>query len=241
MYRGEQNFEFCEDGGMPNRPASTGWPDLPDVGEPAPPRQRRAWGKLPHAERYRRQRRDLLRGAARLASRKGYAGTRVADIVAEAGLSKSTFYEHFSSKEDCFVELHRRTSAAMLRSGIQAAEAADGAPPFEALLAVIRAMVGYVEQDPRLAVAFRTELGAAHPQIREQREENVRQITELVTALARRLRTPLDQKELDTAARIVVHGVISILPELEREPATLDEELDVVARVGTRALGFDLS
>src|SRR5919106_4833930 len=99
------------------------WPLLPALEEPQPPRERRSWGKVSHSERYRKQRTDLLRAAVRLAGRTGYEGTRVADIVAEAGLSKSTFYEHFGSKEDCFAELHRRTSAQMLRGAVETAEA----------------------------------------------------------------------------------------------------------------------
>src|SRR5436309_12108753 len=99
------------------------WPLPPEVEEPQPPHTRRSWGKVSHSERYGRQRRDLLRAAGRLAARDGYERARVGDIVAEAGLSKSTFYEHFSSKEDCFVELHRRTSAQMLRNAVGTAEA----------------------------------------------------------------------------------------------------------------------
>lgn len=215
------------------------WPSLPDVEDPAPPTKRRAWGKVSHVERYRAQRGDLLRAAARLGSRQGYEGTRVADIVAEAGLSKSTFYEHFSSKEECFVELHRRTSARMLHAGIQAAEAAEDASPYERILAVCKALVGYVERDPRLAAAMRTELSAAQPAIRGQRAENQRRIIELFAVLAKRCGTPLDDDEVEITARILVLGVIELLPDLERDPDWLDETLRAVARVACRAWGFE--
>jgi AcrR family transcriptional regulator len=36
-------------------------------------------------------------------ARHGYAGTTVRELVALAGVSKSTFYEHFESKQDCFL------------------------------------------------------------------------------------------------------------------------------------------
>ena len=35
-------------------------------------------------------------------ARHGYAGTTLRELVALAGVSKSTFYEHFESKQDCF-------------------------------------------------------------------------------------------------------------------------------------------
>lgn len=216
------------------------WPVPPDVREPAPPERRRAWGKVSHEERYRAQRRDLLRAAARLGGRLGYDGTRVADIVAEAGLSKSTFYEHFSSKEDCFVELHRRTSAHMLQAGIDAAEATADDPPYERILAVCRALVGYVERDPRLAAVMRTELGAAQPAIREHREENRERIVELFVVLAERCGTDLSTDDLGIASRVLVLGVTEMLPDVERDPDDLDETLRAVARVACRAFGFPL-
>jgi AcrR family transcriptional regulator len=34
---------------------------------------------------------------------KGYRSVTVADVVRRAGVSRSAFYENFSSKEDCFL------------------------------------------------------------------------------------------------------------------------------------------
>ena len=36
-------------------------------------------------------------------SASGYADTTLRELVALAGVSKSTFYEHFESKQDCFL------------------------------------------------------------------------------------------------------------------------------------------
>jgi AcrR family transcriptional regulator len=38
----------------------------------------------------------------------GYAGTRVADVIAKAGVSRKTFYEHFRDLEDCFLASYDR-------------------------------------------------------------------------------------------------------------------------------------
>ncbi|TKJ34385.1 TetR/AcrR family transcriptional regulator [Blastococcus sp. CCUG 61487] len=45
-------------------------------------------------------RRRLLRAAADVFARRGYDGTRVADIAAEAGLSNSALYAYFTSKAE---------------------------------------------------------------------------------------------------------------------------------------------
>jgi AcrR family transcriptional regulator len=54
-----------------------------------------------HAEQVRQ---SILTAAARLFPRKGYRGTRVADIIEEVGITPPVFYSHFASKQDLFVE-----------------------------------------------------------------------------------------------------------------------------------------
>lgn len=212
------------------------WPAPPDVAEPQPAQPRRAWGKLPYEERYRRQRSDLLRSAARIATREGYAGTRIADIVSEAGLSKGTFYEHFASKEDCFVELYRRTNAAMLRAGIAAAEANLDRGPYQTISAVIRALTGYVARDPRLAEVLRAEVGASQPAIEAERTANLQRIAELFSALGSRVGSPLPAGELGLVSRVLVRGVTAVLGEV-RGAHDASARIDAIARMGCRALG----
>lgn len=216
------------------------WPALPDIADPEPIQARRAWGKLPYQTRYRKQRRDLLLAAGRLAAQRGYQGTRISDIVAEAGLSKATFYEHFASKQECFLELYRRTNAAMVRVGIQAAELQfeRGGSSYETVLAVIGAMTGYVARDPRLAEVLRVEAGAAEPAIDAQRKQNVSRVVDFFVALATKLGSPLADDELRLAATIVVQGVTSILPDLRRHRGTFDAQMEVIAGLGCRALAL---
>jgi AcrR family transcriptional regulator len=37
------------------------------------------------------------------AAQRGFAKTRVADVIARAGVSRRTFYAHFMDRESCFV------------------------------------------------------------------------------------------------------------------------------------------
>jgi len=48
----------------------------------------------------------MLHAMTRAVSEKGYAKVTVADIVALAGVSRRTFYEHFKDVEDCFVSAY---------------------------------------------------------------------------------------------------------------------------------------
>ena len=47
----------------------------------------------------------LLDAAAKVIAKRGYKASTVDAVIAEAGLSKGTFYWHFDSKEDLFVSL----------------------------------------------------------------------------------------------------------------------------------------
>ena len=212
------------------------WPDPPVVEEATPARPRRAWAKVPHEQRYKQQRRDLLRAAAKLASRNGYHATRLADIVAEAGLSKSTFYEHFASKEECFVELYRRVSAALLRTGVQAAEDTLPQGPYETVLAVIRAVTGYVAQNRRLADVLREEIAASHPAIAQERAETHRRMAELLVVVARKVGSPLDDDELRVSMSVLVQGMTAVLPQLSRK-GELETHLEPIAGLACRAIG----
>jgi AcrR family transcriptional regulator len=62
---------------------------------------------LPAPEQHRRR---LLDAMAHTVSRKGYAATTIADLAAEARVSRRTFYEHFASKSDCLIALYEAAS-----------------------------------------------------------------------------------------------------------------------------------
>ncbi|WP_067816611.1 TetR/AcrR family transcriptional regulator [Nocardia inohanensis] len=50
------------------------------------------------------QRGRLIEAMVECVEAKGYAATTLTDLVARARVSRSTFYEHFTNKEQCFVE-----------------------------------------------------------------------------------------------------------------------------------------
>jgi len=58
----------------------------------------------------------LLQGMAEVVQQKAYTTITIADIVQRAGVSKRSFYEHFDSKEACFLALYRAASASALRT-----------------------------------------------------------------------------------------------------------------------------
>ena len=75
-----------------------------------------ARGSATHQHRPR-----LLEGMAVCLTKKGFVDTTIAEIAAAAHVSKRTFYEHFSSKQECLVALYQETITAGLNALHQAA------------------------------------------------------------------------------------------------------------------------
>jgi hypothetical protein len=58
-------------------------------------------------DRSKRTEQQILNAALRVFSRDGISRSRIADIAAEAGISTSTLYEYYKSKEDLAYDLPR--------------------------------------------------------------------------------------------------------------------------------------
>jgi AcrR family transcriptional regulator len=104
----------------------------------------------------------LVVAAVDLFTEQGYDATTVAQIVERAGVTKSTFFRHFSDKRELLVA-GQETLSKLLADGI--AEAPVGASPLEAVAVGLERASGAMgptnrELGPRLkaAVAASTEL-----------------------------------------------------------------------------------
>jgi AcrR family transcriptional regulator len=73
-------------------------------------------------------RRRLLEGMAAAIRECGYRDSTVADVVRHARTSRRTFYEHFGSKQACYIALLQECNAAMVR---QIAAAVDPRAPWD--------------------------------------------------------------------------------------------------------------
>ncbi|MBO0746759.1 MAG: TetR/AcrR family transcriptional regulator [Acidimicrobiaceae bacterium] len=62
--------------------------------------------RLPREVVLESQRRRIIEAMIASVGTNGYEGTSVADVLERAGVSRATFYEHFSDKLDCFLAAH---------------------------------------------------------------------------------------------------------------------------------------
>jgi AcrR family transcriptional regulator len=125
------------------------------------------------------QRGRMLGAMADAVAHKGYAGTTVADVVAGAGVSRKTFYEHFRDKEDCFLAAFD-TSVDLLLGAIMAARApGDDSSWIGLMRARARAYLETLASEPAFARTFLIEVFAAGPRALERRAEVLRRFAQL--------------------------------------------------------------
>lgn len=103
----------------------------------------------------------LLRGLAAAIVEKGYAATTIADVVRHARVSKRTFYEHFSAKEDCYLALYNALNDHLLAV---IAQAVEGPGPWrDRVQAASRAYLSELAAQPALTRTFLVDIQAAGP------------------------------------------------------------------------------
>jgi AcrR family transcriptional regulator len=117
------------------------------------------------------QRGRMLAAMATAVGERGYGAVAVADVIAGAGVSRRTFYEHFDNKEECFLAAYDAGVDAMLGAiddAIGEAAAAGGGA-----LAIARAGTARYLQtlaaNPAFARTFLVEVLAAGPSALERR------------------------------------------------------------------------
>lgn len=127
-------------------------------------------------------RRRLLEGLAASIEERGYRETTVADIVRHARTSKRTFYDHFATKEACFVELlsaNNEELVTMLR------EAVDPAASWrEQVRQAVTAYVESIEAKPAITLSWIRELPALGDGARPMLRRGFSRLASTVSALS---------------------------------------------------------
>jgi len=80
---------------------------------------------LSREEVARSQRERIIHGMAAAMAEDGYVGTSVTAILKRAGVSRQTFYEQFSSKEECFAATYAWAVEIIMRQTVQAGDGGE--------------------------------------------------------------------------------------------------------------------
>ena len=164
------------------------------------------------------QRRELIVDAAgRQFGEHGYAGTRLDDIAAAAGVTKPVLYRHFAGKSALYLALLERHRADL---GTFAA----AIPPAGSLEARLRAVLGiwldYVQAHGYAwRMLFRDRGGG--PAIQAIRDDVHAEARATLVGLIRLLaETPVPERELDPLAELLTMGMAALVLLWMDDPAT---------------------
>jgi AcrR family transcriptional regulator len=132
---------------------------------------------------------------------KGYRATTIADLVGRAGVSRKTFYEHFSNKQECLLATFDVIAEAGRRRAIKAYREAEGDGLQKGVEAAIRALFEATIDNPGAARLNMVEIVAAGPAGIERRELAVEEYRNFVRGM-------LQQGPDDAVPTAVVRAVV---------------------------------
>ncbi|MEV6907393.1 TetR/AcrR family transcriptional regulator [Amycolatopsis sp. NPDC051071] len=118
------------------------------------------------------QRARLIDAVLENAGRRGYVATTVGHITATAGVSRTSFYEQFTDKQDAFLAAYREITTEFIAQGV--AVAAEAATPLDAIAACCDFLVDYVHRRPAAVRAALLEIYALGDAGLEAREKTLR-------------------------------------------------------------------
>lgn len=130
------------------------------------------------------QRKRILDAVADVTSLAGYASMSVEDIIGTAGVSRRTFYDTFTGREDAFLAALDGV-VSQLEERVQIAS--EGEDTFPAgVRACLAAFVEFITDEPRYAEMLLVEALAAGPAAVERRNATLRRFAEMLHRAAER-------------------------------------------------------
>jgi AcrR family transcriptional regulator len=176
-----------------------------DVRRPSRTSTRRA--QQAHVAEFQRAR--LLRAMACVACERGYHNTTVAAVLAEARVSRKTFYEFFESREDCFLATCE-ASLAEIAALVAPAYFADGAW-HERLRAAFACALDFLDRDHGVAALTVGYLLGVAPERHAGREQALRVLQDAIHA--GRLDAPKGLAPSPLTAELLLGGVLAVIHE----------------------------
>jgi AcrR family transcriptional regulator len=145
---------------------------------------------------------------AAVCAEKGYSATTVEAVIVHAGVSRRTFYDLFSDKEDCFIAAYDLIMGRLLRE-VDEAYFAGERPWAQRLAAVLRAVIELFTAEPAIArLAVVEVLAAGRPAV-EHRDAALERFAAFFKAGEAELPAAMEGRAL--LAQAVIGGVYETL------------------------------
>jgi AcrR family transcriptional regulator len=147
----------------------------------------------------------------RAVAEKGYAATTVADVAARSRVSRRTFYEHFSDKQECFLGAYESASQATLLEVATATRALSSEDWRGRLGVALKTYVGILADDPELAQVTLIDILGAGPRALALREQILEQYTDFYRRLAARASR---DGSLSPVPEVFLRGIVGAIAEI---------------------------
>jgi len=155
------------------------------------------------------QRERLIVAMLNAAAELGYLETNVQDVIDRAGVSRPTFYEHFSNKEDCFLAAFD-TSAERLRKKVDAGVRKGGDVWRDRVRFGLEALLRFASREPDTARTMVVEARAASATAVKRRVELMDEFARCLQSQAQEL-LPRGPAHNAITASGIVGGIESLL------------------------------
>ena len=129
------------------------------------------------------QRLRMLDAMVSAVADKGYTRTSVADVIGRARVSRETFYEHFTDKEDCFLATFDHTVQILIGRIRERSDEAAAAERIDRLDGLLRVYLEELAAQPAVSRVFLVEVYAAGERAIERRARLQQRFVDIVAGL----------------------------------------------------------
>jgi AcrR family transcriptional regulator len=211
----------------------------------ATPRLRPGPGGLPRGQVTQIQRSRMLAAAVEAVEEVGYARMTVAQVISRARVSRKTFYDVFTDREDCFLAAFEQ---ALAQARAIASEAYEQEATWrDGIRAALARLLMFMDEEPGLAKLCIVEALGAGERVLERRATILEELAQVIDR--GRAATNATREPPDVTAEGVVGAIFAVLHTrvLEHGDQPLTDLLGslmsmiVLPYLGARAAGRELT
>ncbi len=159
---------------------------------------------LPRAFVAENQRERLLNGVVEAVAEHGYNATKIGKISEASKISRRTFYEYFSSKEECFLAAYAMVDEHVRGSMLAATDPVEPWP--EQVRAKLAALLDVLSRDAAVARFYLVEPLAAGGEIAARYRDAMQLLAETI-----RPQSPLSEMDVEVRDQVLMGGIATLI------------------------------
>jgi AcrR family transcriptional regulator len=163
---------------------------------------------LPRAFVVSNQRERIIDALAVVCAAKGYSAATVEDVIAQAGVSRRTFYDLFSSKQECFLVAYELVMDRVVQA-VERSYAREDCEWSQRMTRLLQTLLSQLAAEPELARLVMVDVLAAEQAALERRDAALRRFEVFFSTGAMGLQIPDQERRL--LARAVIGGLAEAL------------------------------